>query len=51
MAAVPAYDIELDELSMALSYVTMALGKAAAAPATPAPVKKEKKKEAPKKVS
>lgn len=28
----PAYDLEMDELSMALSYVTMALGKDAKAP-------------------
>ena len=52
MAAVPAYDITLDEMSMALSYVTMALGKAAASAAPAAPAKKEKKekkKEAPPK--
>ena len=46
MSAVPAYDLSLDELSVALSYVAMGLGGAA-----PAPQKKEapKKKETPKK--
>eukprot|EP00978_Attheya_sp_CCMP212_P015845 scaffold40973_cov50-Attheya_sp.AAC.14 len=48
MAAVPDYDITLDEMSVALSYVTMALGGAAPAPAAAAaaaPAKKDKKKE------
>merc|ERR1712071_195722 len=45
-AALPAYDMSLDEMSMALSYVTISLGGAAApaAPAAPAP-KKDKKKD------
>mmetsp|Transcript_50942 Transcript_50942/g.61383 ORF Transcript_50942/g.61383 Transcript_50942/m.61383 type:complete len:201 (+) Transcript_50942:138-740(+) len=46
MASLPAYDISLDEMSVALSYVTMALGMdmAAASPAPAAPAKKENKK-------
>merc|ERR1712071_598882 len=49
-AALPAYDMSLDEMSMALSYVTISLGGAAApaAPAAPAP-KKDKKKDKKKK--
>mmetsp|Transcript_21167 Transcript_21167/g.25170 ORF Transcript_21167/g.25170 Transcript_21167/m.25170 type:complete len:192 (-) Transcript_21167:217-792(-) len=52
--AIPEYDITLDEMSVALSYVTMALGDAAvpAAPAKKSPKKKaaapEPKKEAKK---
>jgi len=62
MSAVPAYDVSLDELSVALSYATMSLGDSAvpiapkkpvAAPAAPpAPKtasKKAEKKEEPKK--
>jgi len=45
MSAAPAYDLSLDEMSVALSYVTMALG-GDSAPAAPAPKeKKQAKKE------
>jgi predicted histidine transporter YuiF (NhaC family) len=63
MAAVPVYDVSLDELSVALSYATMSLGDAAvpiapkktvATPAAPktkdVPKKAEKKEAAKKKV-
>ena len=49
MAAVPAYDLSLDEMSMALSYVTMALGKAAT-PAAPTAKKAKKEKKEKKEV-
>ena len=42
MASLPAYDLSLDEMSVALSYVTMALGMDVAA-ASPAPAKENKK--------
>jgi len=45
MSAVPAYDLSLDEMSIALSYVTMALGGSVApvAAAVTVPTKKETK--------
>ena len=48
MSTLPAYDISLDEMSVALSYVTMALGIEMPAAKPAAPAKKEKK-EKPKK--
>lgn len=44
--AIPEYDITLDEMSVALSYVTMALGDAAV-PAAPAKKLSTKKAAAP----
>ena len=50
MAPVPAYDLSMDELSMALSYVSAGLiTVGAAAPAAPAAAPAAKKAEKPKK--
>jgi len=52
MTSIPPYDLALDEMSVALSYILLSSGVSIPAPAAaaPAPVAAPVKKEAPKKV-
>merc|ERR1711982_1123 len=48
MASLPPYDITLDEMSVALSYISLTLGAGAPPAPAPAPAKKDNKKQAKK---